>query len=43
MTTTIHQWPTDEDIRVLARNEKIPLFAEAYEIETAGDRAARQA
>ena len=32
MTTTIHQWPTDEDIRALARNEKIPLFAEAYEI-----------
>lgn len=32
MTTTIHQWPTDQDIRTLARNEKIPLFAEAYEI-----------
>ena len=32
MTTTVHQWPTDEDIRALARNEKIPLFAEAYEI-----------
>jgi len=22
MTTTIRQWPTDEDIRTLARNEK---------------------
>ena len=32
MTTTIHQWPTDEDIRKLATDEKIPLFAEAYEI-----------
>ena len=32
MTTTIRQWPTDHDIRTLARNEKIPLFAEAYEI-----------
>ena len=32
MTTTIHQWPTDEDIRKLAKDEKIPLFAEAYEI-----------
>jgi hypothetical protein len=32
MTTTIGQWPTDEDIRALARNEKIQLFAEAYEI-----------
>jgi hypothetical protein len=32
MTTTIRQWPTDEDIRTLARDEKIPLFAEAYEI-----------
>jgi hypothetical protein len=32
MTTTTRPWPTDERIRTLAKNEKIPLFAEAYEI-----------
>jgi hypothetical protein len=30
--TISREWPTDEEIRAIASNEKIPLSAEAYEI-----------
>lgn len=30
--TISREWPTDDEIRAIARNETIPLYAEAYEI-----------